>query len=137
MILARMRDGLQFDLGLSFIDKNFPVGFYRMLQRKMCKIKRSITIKCEVKKMATRQSVEQFIQQCEDTLRNAHAQYSEAQQLEHYNDSEFTNAQEQIETTYNDLMHLSASCNAQQREQLNRMRLQLQSLQNDMTLLRH
>ena len=87
--------------------------------------------------MATRQSVEQFIQQCEDTLRNAHDQYREAQQLEHYNDTEFTNAQEQIETTYYDLMHLSASCNGQQREQLNRMRLQLQSLQNDMTLLRH
>ncbi|QFT90280.1 hypothetical protein FIU87_16570 [Bacillus sp. THAF10] len=86
--------------------------------------------------MATRDSVEQFIQQCEDTLRTAHAQYREAQQLEHYNGTEFTQAQEQIEATYNDLMHLSQSCNAQQREQLNRMRLQLQSLQNDMTLLR-
>ncbi|XKG84054.1 YtzC family protein [Sutcliffiella horikoshii] len=104
----------------------------------MSKIKQSKQKICGVNgNMATRESVEQFIQQCEDALRNAHAQYTEAKQLEHYNDTEFTSAQEQIEATYNDLMHLSQSCNAQQREQLNRMRLQLQNLQNEMTLLRH
>lgn len=98
---------------------------------------RSTQVNCGVKIMATRESVEKFIQQCEDALRNAHAQYKQAEQLEHYNDTEFSNAQEHLETTYNDLMHLSLSCNAQQREQLNRMRLQLQNLQNEMTLLRH
>jgi Protein of unknown function (DUF2524) len=87
--------------------------------------------------MATRDSVEQFIQQFEETIHNAEVQYSEAQKLEHNNDTEFTMAQKQMEATYNDLMHLSFSCNAQQREQLNRMRLQLQQLQNEMTLLRH
>ncbi|MED4016102.1 YtzC family protein [Sutcliffiella cohnii] len=87
--------------------------------------------------MATRDSVEQFIQQCEDAIRYAEDQYSNAEQQEHYNDTEFTKAQEMLEQTYNDLMHLSLSCNAQQREQLNRMRLQLQQLQNQMTLLDH
>ncbi|WP_078379323.1 YtzC family protein [Sutcliffiella halmapala] len=87
--------------------------------------------------MATRDSVEQFIQQFEEAIHNAEVQYSEAQKLEHNNDTEFTMAQKQMEATYNDLMHLSFSCNAQQREQLNRMRLQLQQLQNEMTLLRH
>lgn len=87
--------------------------------------------------MATRESVEQFIEQCEGTLKNAEMQYNEAQKFEHYNDTEFTMAQKQMEATYNDLMHLSYSCNAQQREQLNRLRLQIQQLQNEMTLLRH
>jgi chromosome segregation ATPase len=97
----------------------------------------SIRIICEVKKVATRESVEQFIQQCEDAIQYAESQYDEAKQLEHYNDTEFTKAQEQMEEAYNDLIHLSLSCNSQQREQLNRMRLQLQQLQNEMTLLRH
>ena len=87
--------------------------------------------------MATRESVEQFMQQCEDSIKYAEDQFTTAQAQEHYNDSEYLKAQEQLEETYNDLMHLSMSCNAQQREQLNRMRIQLQQLQNEMTLLRH
>ncbi|WP_096156855.1 MULTISPECIES: YtzC family protein [Bacillus] len=87
--------------------------------------------------MATRQSVDHFMQQCEDSIKYAEDQFTSAQAQEHYNDSEYLNAQEKLEETYNDLMHLSMSCNAQQREQLNRMRIQLQQLQNEMTLLRH
>ncbi|WP_278342381.1 DUF2524 family protein, partial [Parageobacillus thermoglucosidasius] len=53
------------------------------------------------------------------------------------NDMEYAQAQQMLENAVNDLAHLALSCNAQQREQLHRMRLQLQQLQNDMILLNH
>jgi polyhydroxyalkanoate synthesis regulator phasin len=87
--------------------------------------------------MATRESVEQFLQHCEDVIRYAQEQYNEAQRQQHYNDVEYTNAQQRLEEAVNELAHLALSCNAQQREQLHRMRLQLEQLQNDMILLDH
>lgn len=84
--------------------------------------------------MATRQSVEAFLQRCEDTIRTSKEQMTIARKQEHYNITEYTNAMEQIEDCTNDLAHLALSCNDQQREQLHRMRLQLQQIQNDMTL---
>lgn len=84
--------------------------------------------------MATRQSVEAFLQRCEDTIRSSKEQINVARQQEHYNTTEYTNVMEQLEDCTNDLAHLALSCNAQQREQLHRMRLQLQQIQNDMTL---
>lgn len=86
-------------------------------------------------RMATRQSVEEFLQRCEDVIRFAKEQYTEAQKQEHYNITEYTNAQQMLEQTVNDLAHLARSCNTQQREQLHRMRLQLEQLQNEMILL--
>lgn len=87
--------------------------------------------------MATRQSVEEYLQKAEDVFRYAKEQFSEAQKQEHYNDTEFTKAQQQLEETYQDLQHLSLSANSQQREQLYRMGLQLQQIQNDMMLQEH
>lgn len=87
--------------------------------------------------MATRQSVESFLQRCEDVLRNAQEQYVEANKQEHFNDADYTAALQQLEETYNDLADLAHSANGQQREQLHRMRLQLQQLQNSMILLDH
>ncbi|NNU92895.1 DUF2524 family protein [Geobacillus sp. NFOSA3] len=87
--------------------------------------------------MATRQSVDEFLQHCEDVIRYAKEQYTEAQKQEHYNDFEYTQAQQMLESAINDLAHLALSCNAQQREQLHRMRLQLQQLQNEMILFNH
>ncbi|MEH7224169.1 YtzC family protein [Bacillus sp. JJ1566] len=84
--------------------------------------------------MATRQSVEAFLQRCEDTLRNAQEQITTARRQEAYNETEYTDAQMQLEEVTNELAKLAMSCNGQQREQLHRMRLQLQQLQNDMTL---
>ncbi len=49
----------------------------------------------------------------------------------------YTQAMQQIEESVNDLAHSLESANAQQREQLHRMRLQLQHLQNEMILLEH
>ncbi|WP_078544438.1 YtzC family protein [Litchfieldia alkalitelluris] len=84
--------------------------------------------------MATRKSVEDFLAQCEDTIRYAQEQITIGRQQEHYNATEYTDALEQLEERVNDLAHLALSCNGQQREQLHRMRLQLQQLQNDLTL---
>lgn len=85
-------------------------------------------------RMTTRQSVENLLQQCEDAIRFAQEQYKESSRLEHYNDNEYIQAMQQIETAYNDLAKMALSANGQQRDQLHRMRLQLQQVQNNMIL---
>jgi hypothetical protein len=87
--------------------------------------------------MATRQSIDDLIQKCEDVIRNAHDQYLEGSLQEHYNDESYTTTLQDIESVYNDLATMANSANSQQREQLHRMRLQLQQAQNNMILLRH
>lgn len=84
--------------------------------------------------MATRQSMDSFLQRCEEDINYAQEQITNARKQEHYNTTEYTEAQLRLEEAANDLAHLALSSNAQQREQLHRMRLQLQQLQNDMTL---
>ena len=56
---------------------------------------------------------------------------------EQYNDDNYTQALQQLEGAYNDLAKMAQSANGQQREQLHRMRLQLQQVQNQMILLDH
>lgn len=87
--------------------------------------------------MATRQSVDDLLQKCVNTINYAEKQYKESSLQEHYNDDNYTNALQQLEGAYNDLTQLAHSANSQQREQLHRMRLQLQQLQNDMILHQH
>lgn len=87
--------------------------------------------------MATRQSVDNLLQQCEDALRFANDQYQVSSLQENYNDDNFVQAMQGLEAAYNDLAKLALSANAQQREQLHRMRLQLQQAQNSMTLFDH
>jgi hypothetical protein len=84
--------------------------------------------------MATRQSVDNTIQQCEDAIRYAQEQFQESSRQEHYNDDNYTQALQRLENAYNDLAKLSLSANGQQREQLHRMRLELQQVQNDLIL---
>ncbi|AKO94478.1 YtzC family protein [Priestia filamentosa] len=84
--------------------------------------------------MATRQSVDNLLQQCEDSLRYAKGQLSEGMKQEHYNATEYTKAQEMLEQSYMNLEEMAHSANDQQREQLYRMRLQIQQLQNEMIL---
>jgi hypothetical protein len=98
------------------------------------------SFKFEVKErgcMATRQSIEEFLERCVEVLEFAKEQYIEGSKQEHYYDEQFQQALQQLEEAYNDLMHLTQSANAQQKEQLHRMRLQLQQLQNDLILLDH
>ncbi|HYK74469.1 MAG TPA: YtzC family protein [Pseudoneobacillus sp.] len=87
--------------------------------------------------MATRQSVDDLLQRCEDVIQNAQDQYLEGSKQEHYNDDLYTNALQNLEDAFNDLATMANSANSQQREQLHRMRLQLQQAQNNMILLRH
>lgn len=87
--------------------------------------------------MATRQSMDDFLQRCEDTIRNAQEEYLAGQRQEHYHDQEYTQAMQGLEDTINELQIMAHSANAQQRDQLYRMRLQIEQLQNRMILLDH
>jgi hypothetical protein len=84
--------------------------------------------------MATRESVDNLLQQCEDAISFAQEQYKESSLQEQYNNDDYTTALQGLEKAYQDVAHLAHSANAQQREQLHRMRLQLQQLQNTMIL---
>ncbi|WHY76526.1 YtzC family protein [Neobacillus sp. WH10] len=87
--------------------------------------------------MATRESMDNLMQQVEDTIRYAEEQYKQSSLQEHYNDDNYTDALQQLEETYQDIAKMAHSANSQQREQLHRMRLQLQQLQNSMILEEH
>lgn len=84
--------------------------------------------------MATRQSVENLLQQCTEAIQYAQEQYEHSSRQEHYNENEYIEAKQLIETAYNELAKMALSANGQQREQLHRMRLQLQQVQNNMIL---
>lgn len=87
--------------------------------------------------MATRQSVTDHMNMCSETLAYAQGQYQNGRMQEHYNDTEYSKAQLMLEDAVNDINKLSLSANDQQKEELYRMRLQLQELQNEMILQRH
>ena len=87
--------------------------------------------------MATRDSMNELMQQVEDAIRYAEEQYKQSSLQEHYNDDNYTDALQQLEETYQDIAKMAHSANSQQREQLHRMRLQLQQLQNSMILEEH
>lgn len=84
--------------------------------------------------MATRDSIDALSQKVEDVIRNAEEQYKQSSLQEHYNNDDYTQALQQLEETYQDIAKIAHSANGQQREQLHRMRLQVQQLQNGMIL---
>jgi hypothetical protein len=84
--------------------------------------------------MATRESMSNLIQQCEDTLRNAQDQFRESSMQEHYNNDNYQQALQQLEDTYQEIAKMALFANSQQREQLHRMRLQIQQVQNNLIL---
>jgi hypothetical protein len=85
--------------------------------------------------MATRDSMNELKQQCEDVLRFANEQYQESSLQQQYNDDNYIQALQQLESAYNDIATMAHSANGQQREELHRMRLQIQQVQNNMILL--
>ena len=87
--------------------------------------------------MATRESIDNCLQNCEEVLGIAQQQYEEASRQEHYNDDLYTQSQQLLETAYNELEHLAQSANDQQRHQLARMRIQIEQMQHNMIILRH
>lgn len=84
--------------------------------------------------MATRKSMDDFFQRCEQVIKEAEEQFVVANRQEHYNTDDYTSVLQQLEESYNDLADLAHSANGQQREQLHRMRLRIQQLQNTMIL---
>jgi hypothetical protein len=87
--------------------------------------------------MATRDSMENLLQQCEDTIRYAQDQFKESNLQENYNNDDYTKALQELEETYLNITKMAQSANSQQRDQLHRMRLQLQQFQNTMILEEH
>jgi hypothetical protein len=87
--------------------------------------------------MATRDSIDTLLQQCEDTIRYAQDQFKESSLQENYNDDDYTKALQGLEETYQDIAKMAQSANSEQRERLHRMRLQLQQFQNTMILEEH
>lgn len=85
--------------------------------------------------MTTREALERLLKDCERTLEYARAQFIEGSRLVNVEQVDgYTEAQQMLEDRYNELMAMYRSANAQQREQLDRMRLAIQSLQNEMIL---
>ncbi len=64
----------------------------------------------------------------------AREQLNEASKQEHYNETEYTKAQQLLEQSLQDIAQLERSASDQQKEQLYRERLKLQSLQNEMII---
>ncbi|WP_338472021.1 YtzC family protein [Niallia sp. XMNu-256] len=87
--------------------------------------------------MATRDSMNELKQQCEDVLRFANDQYQESSLQQQYNDDNYIQSLQQLEKAYNDIAIMAHSANGQQREELHRLRLQIQQAQNKMILLQH
>jgi len=87
--------------------------------------------------MATRQSIGMCIQQCENALNYAQDQYQDGSRQEHYEDETYVQSQATLQEAMNDLEKLLGSANDQQREQLYRMRMQLQQMQYNMVRLNH
>lgn len=87
--------------------------------------------------LATRQSMNDLLEKCNEVINYAEQQYESASRQEHYNTNEYTDAQMQLETIYNELHTMDHSANQQQREELHRMRLLVEQMQNQMTLGLH
>ncbi|WP_062354841.1 YtzC family protein [Bacillus kwashiorkori] len=85
--------------------------------------------------MTTRDSLEQFINKCEETLEVARQEYTDGSRQGYYFDDEYSQAQQLLEDRFNELMAMYHSANAVQRERLDRMRLQIQQLQNQMIII--
>jgi len=84
--------------------------------------------------MATRDSMDDLMQQCEETIHYAQEQYKNSSLQEHYNNDEYTQALQRLEDNYAEIAKMAQFANSQQREQLHRMRLQLQQVQNTLIL---
>ncbi|MFD1706779.1 YtzC family protein [Siminovitchia sediminis] len=87
--------------------------------------------------MTTRESIDSFINKCESAILYAEEQYEQGRRQEHYHDVEYSDALHELESMTQQIQKMADSANAQQREQLHRVRLKVQQLQNKMILLDH
>ncbi|WP_353854873.1 YtzC family protein [Bacillus sp. Bos-x628] len=84
--------------------------------------------------MATRNSIDEFMQKSMETLEFANKQFDLSSRQEHDNEEDFSKAQLMLEETLSELEKLKDVANDQQRERLDRARVQIQSMQNQMIL---
>ncbi|WP_462411256.1 YtzC family protein [Neobacillus sp. Marseille-QA0830] len=84
--------------------------------------------------MATRESMDALRQEVENSIRYAEEQYKQSSLQQQYNNDDYTQALQQLEATYQDIAKIAHSASAEQRDQLHRMRLQVQQLQNNLIL---
>lgn len=84
--------------------------------------------------MTTRASLNEHIERAEQALEIANEQLQEWKKQEHYNFEEYQQAQALLEDTHNNLEQVMLSANAQQKERLRRMLIQIRQVQNDMIL---
>ncbi|WLR41170.1 DUF2524 family protein [Bacillus carboniphilus] len=86
--------------------------------------------------MATRTSIDELLTKCEQAIEYAEHEYEQGAMQEHYNSEEFSQVQQLLEQRFQDLIKMENSSSPQQKEQMYRMRLRLQDIQNDLILLR-
>lgn len=84
--------------------------------------------------MATRKSMGECMERCENAIEFAKEQYNEYARQEHYNQEGYIEALQRLENSYNELIQMDHSANDQQREQLNRMKIQVQDIQHSMVI---
>lgn len=87
--------------------------------------------------MTTRDSMNEFVHQAEQAIHNAEEQLMIVKQQEHYNHTEFTNAQMELEQTNQELENMMNNANSQQKERLHRLQLLLEQTQQKMILDTH
>lgn len=87
--------------------------------------------------MGERQSIDKSIELAQETLVYAEEQLYIGQLQEHHNDVEYSEAQQLIETAMIELEKLEGIATPEQKEELYRMRLQLQQLQSKMIITPH
>ena len=86
--------------------------------------------------MATRKSMGECMERCANAIEFAEKQYNDYAKQEHYNDLEYTEALVGLENSYNELKAMDHSANDQQRDMLNRMKIQVQDIQHAMVVRR-
>ncbi|TDL34891.1 DUF2524 family protein [Jeotgalibacillus sp. S-D1] len=87
--------------------------------------------------MATRQSIDDCLLHCEEAIDFAESQYKEASLQEHNNAEEFASAQQELEKAFLELEKILNYATEEQEDLLQRKRIQIQTMQNKMTLLKH
>ena len=86
--------------------------------------------------MATRKSMGECLDRCANAIEFAEKQYNAHARQEHYNDLEYTEALVGLENAFNELEAMDNSANDQQRDMLNRMKIQDQDIQHAMVVRR-
>jgi peptidoglycan hydrolase CwlO-like protein len=84
--------------------------------------------------MANRTDIDEHLKHAENTLETVQEQLDRARQQQGADKDEFTQAQQQLEQTYEELEAMMRAANSQQRYQLQLMQTQVRTAQHEMIL---